>query len=466
MHRSRFLSPLTVLLLLASLMVSLPLVAQQAPEAAPPESAPASARLAHWFNQAAQAFDSGQLDDWVEATEKLHELRPYNQDFMTHLVVGYARQQDLNQAFGMMLNMQQQGLAEDWSRFEELAPLREHRLYDHLVGLMSEAGQPFGRFEDHGRVPADLAMPEGIARDPESDLLFVGSVRDGRILSSDDGEDWTVFATPETVKGLASVFDLVVDSERGYLWVATGSAPQFRGYDAENLAPSALLKLDLESGELLDVFAVPGAGDQHLLGSIALASDGTVYAADTRQPVVFRLTEGEGALQLFFGNRDFSSLRGLALSGDDRLLYIADYEQGIFVLATDGSNQGWKLAVPETLNEGGIDGLYWWENHLVAIQNGVSPQRVLRLQLGPDGLGVIAVAPVLAALEAFDTPTFGVMDGSRLMMFSGSHWQHVDGRGNPLADELPKIRLLEADVDSAEVMVVGEEALEQLQRGG
>jgi sugar lactone lactonase YvrE len=452
--------------MVASLAVSIPLVAQQAPDAAPPDSAPAGARLAYWFSQAAQAFETDQVDDWVKATEQLHELRPYNQDFMTHLVIGYARQQDLNKAFGMMLKMQQQGLAEDWSRFEELAPLREHRLYDHLVGLMTEAGQPFGRYADYGEVPAGLAMPEGMARDPDTDRLFVGSVRDGRILSSDDGKDWKVFATPETIDGLASVFDLVVDSERGHLWVATGPAPQFRGSDAENPVSSALLKLDLESGEPLGVFAVPGAGDQHLLGSMALASDGTVYAADTRQPVVFRLTQGEGALRPFFGNQNFSSLRGLALSGDDRLLYIADYEQGIFVLATDGSDQGWKLAVPETLNEGGIDGLYWWEDHLVAIQNGVSPQRVLRLQLGPDGLGVIAVAPVLAALEAFDTPTFGAMDGSRLVMFSGSHWQHVDGRGNPLGDELPTIRLLETDVDASEVMVVGEEALEQLQRGG
>lgn len=463
--RRSFLSHCLSMLMLMSLAVSVPLPAQQAPDAPPPDSAPAGARLAYWFNQAAQAFDGDRLDDWVQATEQLHELRPYNQDFMTHLVIGYARQNDLSNAFNMMLRMQQQGLAEDWSRFEELAPLREHRLYDHLAGLMNEAGQPFGRFEVKGRLPEDFAMPEGIARDPETDRLFVGSVRDGRILSSTDGETWTVFASPETVPGLASVFDLVVDGERGHLWVATGSAPQFKDFDPDAIMPTALLKLDLSSGERLGVYPIAGGSPQYLLGSMVLASDGTVYVADTRQPVVFRLAAGSDELQPFFGNRDFSSLRGMALSEDDGLLYLSDYEQGIFILATDGSNQGWKLAVPDTLNQGGIDGLYWWENHLIIIQNGVSPQRVLRLQLGPDGLGVTAVAPVLAALETFDTPTFGVMDGSRLVLFSGSHWQHVDGRGNPLGDELAQIRLLETDVDAAEVMVVGQEALEQLQRG-
>ncbi len=166
---------------------------------------------------------------------------------------------------------------------------------------------------------------------------------------------------------------------------------------------------------------------------------------------------------MFFGSPNFSSLRGLALSPDDRLLYVADYEQGIFIISTTGAQQAWQLAVPPTLNVTGIDGLYWWDGHLVIIQNGISPQRVMRLQLGADGLGVTAVAPVLAALEVFDTPTFGVMDDNWLHLFSGSHWQHVDGRGRPLDEALPPVSILTTSVDAGEIMVVGEEALRQLQ---
>ena len=66
-------------------------------------------------------------------------------------------------------------------------------------------------------------------------------------------------------------------------------------------------------------------------------------------------------------------------------LYMSDYEVGIFVVNTDDPTKAWKLAVPENLNEGGIDGLYLWNDHLVGIQNGISPQRVVRLKLGDDG---------------------------------------------------------------------------------
>jgi pentatricopeptide repeat protein len=466
MRRTRLAPSLIFLILLSCLATSAPLTAQLAADAPPPDNAPAGVQMAYWFREAARAFETDQVDQWVEATEKLHAIRPYDQDYMTHLVRGYARQGDISSAFDTMLKMQKQGLAENWERFEDVASLRQYGLYEHLSDLMTQAGEPYGQYEDLGMLPEPMAMPEGIARHPDSGRLFVGGIKDGRILTSENGNEWSLFASPDAIEGLASVFALVVDAERGHLWVATSMVPQFDGFNPDISMPSALIRLDLESGEFQDRYLIEGGGESHVLGSMALASDGTVYAADTLQPVVFRLEAGGDALQPFFGNRNFSSLRGLALSGDDRLLYMADYEQGVFVLATDGSNQGWKLAVPETLNEGGIDGLYWWNDHLVAIQNGIRPQRVIRLKLGPDGLGVVAVAPVLAGLKVFDTPTFGAMDGSELVMFSGSHWQHVDGRGEATGNSLPSIRLIETDVDADDIMAVGQEALEQLQRGG
>lgn len=446
----------------ATLLAVGPDMARAQPIAA---DAPQAVQLSYWFDRAARAFDEDRLDDWVSATEQLHQLRPYNQDLMRHLVVGYARQNRLSQAFNTMLMMQQQGLAEDWSTYEELEPLRQHRLYTHLVDLMREAGQPFGRFDTLADLPSELAMPEALAFDAATDRLFVGSLRDGSVhLLGSDGE-WSVFASPDKVEGMAGVFGLALDSERGHVWVATGQVPQFAGFDPQAAIKTALIKLDLESGERLATHVIGDSALSHLLGSVIVAADGTVFAADTHNPLLFRLRPGAEELELMFGSQNLSSFRGLALSGDDGLLYVADYEQGIYIIATDDSRRAWQLAVPETLNVGGVDGLYWWKQHLILIQNGISPQRVLRLQLGADGLGVTAVAPVLAALEIFDTPTFGTMDGSRLMLFSGSHWQHVDPRGRPLADSLPQISVLKTDVDATEIMTVGEEALRQMQGG-
>lgn len=450
--------------LAVALIVALSMSAAADAERPPLEEMPHGFQIAFWMNQAALAFNERDYRDWARATEKLHAIRPYNQDFMRHLVKAYAQTGETAKAFNMMLLMQQQGLSENWDEIEEVAPLREHRLYSHLRDLMSEAGQSFGRAETFATLGSDIAMPEALTHDPKTGRFFVGTIRDGRILVSEDGESWNSFATPDSHEGLMAVFDLTVDDQRGHLWVATGAAPQFEGFRSEHRGHTGLLKLDLANGELISSYWLPREGNGRMIGSLALAPDGTVYAADASTPLLYRLQSDDEQPQVFFSHHNFSSLRGLAVSPDGERLYVADYEVGILVIGLDDSRQAWKLHVPETLNEGGIDGLYFWDNHLIAIQNGVTPERVLRLELGPDGLGVVSVAPILAAHEEFNVPTFGTMVGDSLYFFGASHWQHVDRRGRSGDTELPTIPIFKTDVDSPELMVVGRDLMEEMRR--
>lgn len=439
-------------------MTSVLAIAQQ-----PGTQPPPAQQMGHWLGKAARAYHREDHEAWVEATQQLHRLRPYNQDFMSHLVQGHALTGNISGAFDIMLKMQQQGLAQDWDEVDAVAPMREHRLYEHLNNLMKEAGQPFGDVAVWSQLDAGMAMPEALAYDAESGRMFVGTVRDGAIHVSDDGQNWELFANPESITQLQGIFDLAVDAERGFLWVATGRVGQFQGPRREDGVRSSLLRLDLKTGELDREFPLSSGSGRNLLGSLAVSSQGTVFAADTQSPVIYQLDADDEALRPFFGHQNFTSLRGIALSGDDRLLYVADYELGIFVIDAANREQAWKLAVPDTLNEGGIDGLFWWDNHLVVIQNAISPQRIVRLQLGDDGLGVTAVAPIAAARPEFDTPTFGVMNGQELYFLAVSHWQHVDGKGES-PEPLPEVPIMKLDVDAASVQVVGQEILDQLKR--
>lgn len=455
-----------VFTLATAILVAVPAFGQSGEEAGTPaqQSGPVPGQqMSHWFRRAAEAFQRGDIEGWVEATGELHRLRPYNQDFMRHLVEGHARLGNLSEAFEMMLTMQQQGLSQDWDAIDAVAPLREHRLYDHLSGLMLDAGEAFGDVELWSTLDQRYAMPEALAFDQRSDRIFVGTVRDGLILSTTDGQSWDRYATPESLSGLQAVFDLEVDAERRHLWVATGTVSQFQGEEREDGVRSALLRLDLDSGELQAEYPLSSGSGRNLIGSLVVASDGTVFAADAQAPIIYRLEPGAEALRPFFGHQNFTSLRGLAINDDDSLLYVADYELGIFVIDASGGQQAWQLAVPETFNAGGVDGLFWWDNHLVLIQNAITPQRVVRLDLGADGLGVTAVAPLAAARDEFDTPTFGVMDGSELYFLAASHWQHVDASGNA-AGELPDVPLMTVDVANASVRVAGQEMLERLKR--
>ncbi len=471
MNASKTIQILFVLFLLLGIAAASPAPAQLAPTATPPKPlqalgpAGSQVEIGRWLTQAAAAYQQGEYTQWVRALEQLHALRPYNADFMRQLVEGYARIGDRSSAFNMMLRMQQQGLSVDWSEVEGLASIQPYPLYGHLSQLMTEAARPFGSAEVDVEIPGEIAMPEALAHDPNTDRLFVGTVRDGLIkVHGPDGETFETFASPETVDGLMAVFDLVADPARGHLWVATGSTSQFRGATSTNFGRTSLIRLDLATGEKQAEFRVLPDGKPHLLGAMALAEDGTIYAADNLTPYVYRLAPGAERPEVILGNPVFTGLRGIALSPDATKLYVADYELGVFVFQTEGERRGLPLPAPDTLNLGGIDGLYRWDNSLVAIQNGIAPQRVIRLDLDASGTRVESVAPLVVADPRFDIPTFGTLVDDELLFLASSHWDKVAADGRPAGGALPPVPVLRSPVDEAQNLVVGQEMLEQMKR--
>jgi len=422
--------------------------------------------IAVLMQRAAEAYATDDHAGWTQALEALHRQRPYNHDFMRQLVIAYALTEQTSKAFNTMLTMQKQGLAENWDEIESLESLRSYPLYEYLRDLMREAGNPFGEVRNAAIVERKWSMPEAIAQDPASGRIFVGTVRDGLVLVRAPGADgFEVFADPDRVTGLQAVFALHVDAERGHLWVATGGASQYRNHRASDYGRTALIQLDLESGRELGQFKVLPDGVPHLLGAITQAADGTLYAADSLSPIVFRLVPGAERPEPWVTQPTFTGLRGIALSQDERRLYVSDYELGLYFFELGDPVKTFRLGAPETLNLGGIDGLYRWRNSLVVIQNGMTPERVLRLDLSEDGSVVEQIAAIAVAQPEFDIPTWGTLVGDDLFYFGSSHWQQVDSRGRPVASPLVDVPILRSPVERAENVVVGSEMIERIKHG-
>ena len=65
---------------------------------------------------------------------------------------------------------------------------------------------------------------------------------------------------------------------------------------------------------------------------------------------------------------------------NDEELFVADYVKGMYKLNVP-NKQLTKLEVLPEVSMKGIDGVYFYNNSLLAIQNGVSPVRCLYLPL-------------------------------------------------------------------------------------
>lgn len=410
------------ILLVICLVIAIPSSIAQTKDNKPlPESVP---RL---LNIANAAYEAGDHEGFRKAMQALHQKRPYNSDYMYQLAIANALLGDKSGAYDVMLTMQRQGLAYDFMTPEATKDIRGTQAFDYLAELMVMAGEPMGDSTLEFTLPANVSMPETIAWDDSRGKFLVGTKAEGSILAVEADGQVTELIKADKENGLWAVMGIVVDADRNRLWVSSASIPDFTNYDRTEKGRSALYEYDLKTLELKNRYPVPVDGKAHILGNMVLNPDGDLFIVDRNLPLVYRKSVGENKIKPVLGFREMISMRGAAMRDDGSIMYIADREMGIAMVEMKTGRTG-HLVVPDTLNLGGIDGLYYKDNSLIMIQNGIKPQRVMKLNLDPTGTNVAGVVPMAVAQPEFDYPTFGTLKGEKLYFFANSHWA---GGGQP-----------------------------------
>lgn len=406
----------------AVMLLALPVPAQEAAGDRP--DVPAGQRAVGVPELRAIANRAYAAEDYAafrQAVEGLHTLRPWNADYMALLVVAHALNGDRAKAYEMMLTMQRQGLSYDFDGTEDSRSLRGTEAYEYINDLLIRQGEAAGQAELLFELPDELLLPTAIEWDSSREAFLVANARDGAVWRVNRQGETEELLRANEENGLWAIFGLLVDAENNRLWLTTAANENFSGFDETDAGRSALRAFTLDTLEPVGTYPVPVDGQPHRLGDLALAAGGDVYTVDTVLPRIYRLEKDGDRLKPFVASSDNVSFRGVAASDDGRMLYVADYAMGIMALDLE-ARQARRLAGPETLNLGGIEGLFFWDGHLVMIQNGNAPQRVMRLALEDDGMTVSEVAPLAIAQPFFDYPSFGTVVGEDLVFFANSHW--------------------------------------------
>ena len=350
--------------------------------------------------------------------EQLVRLLPNAGDLRIKLAKVYAGADDKTHAYDLLLKMINQGYAYDISKEPGFENAQGTKVWDYILSSFDHNSKPFG----DGKVAFDLpkgdTLIEAIAWDPKRKQLLAGSVRDGKIQLVDAKGQATDFIAPSAENGLWGVFGLAIDSAHDKLFVISNGVPHFRGFSAEMLGKANLSEFTLSSGKFVRKYALPEDGHSHILSSIATDGKGAVYVADGVNEVIYRLDGGK--LELMLGNPALSGIRGMALTPDGKTMYFADASLGIFGVDLTKCAPFNLAYNPERLVLGGIEGLYWYQGTLVAIQGSMVPQRVIRLKLSEDGRAIVSAQPLDAAQPAFEAPTTGTIAGDDLYFIANS----------------------------------------------
>jgi sugar lactone lactonase YvrE len=276
-------------------------------------------------------------------------------------------------------------------------------------------------------LPERDLLTEGIAHDARDDVFYVGSVHRSKIFRITRGG--TVSELAPELPGRWAPLGLRVDRKRGALWVAAAALPQTVGYNPSDSGRSAILRYDLKSGRLRARYDAPADGTPHAIGDLIVTRGGDVYATDSRAPVIYRVPARGDSLERFVESPLLLSGQGLALTPDERSLYVADYARGILRVDLAGRSVSLVEAADSVLALG-IDGLYFQRGSLVGIQNGVSPHRVARFTLSPAGDRVVRAEVLERAHPRYDEPTLGVLVDGDLYYIANAQWERFgeDGR--------------------------------------
>lgn len=299
------------------------------------------------------------------------------------------------------------------------------------------AAEPKERPSGHSTIAFTMRekdlIPEGIAADPATGRLFVGSIEKRKIVAlSPEGKESSF--VPSGAAGLGPVIGLRVDSVRGRLWAV--SEPKGRPKSDPGTF-HGIYAFTLSDGSLAARIELPRSlGPHHELNDVCLDDAGTAYVTDSAAGMIFRAEPGKKkltALPLAPGaSAKLKDANGIVCTPDGLRLYVAAADGVVAVDPKAGTAT--VLATPPDVpgGLGGCDGLYLeTPDRLVGIQNGnPGKERVLRATLDPAGLAATRIDVLLAGDPSFKIPTTGAILNGALFLIANSQVASYDTVGN------------------------------------
>lgn len=389
---------------------------------------PKSAR--YYRQQAALAYTA---KDYARAAENFNQalaLIPDHPTLFYNLGAISALQGKKAEAIAYLSRLTEMGLALHPDRDRDFDSIKESAEFKDILKRFESNKAPVINSSTAFTVHEKGLITEGLAYDPVDETFFISSVHKRKILSISKSGDVKTFATE--ADGLWSVLGMRVDAKRRLLWVTTSAFTQMENYKKEEDGSSAVFKFDLRTRKLLKKYQLSNA-KKHALGDLTIQSNGDVYTTDSLSAAIYVIRAQPDEIELLLEDPGFASPQGLAFSTDERHLFMADYSTGLFDIEVSTKKVAHLGPIAgQTLL--GIDGLYFYKGSLIGVQNGVSPQRVVRIALSKDLRRAEQLRVIEASNPVFLEPTLGVLVNGEFYFIANSQWPLI-GEDGKFADE-------------------------------
>jgi hypothetical protein len=351
---------------------------------------------------------SAQQSAAVERMEQLLTANPAVGGVMFGLATVYASAGQAEEAVRWLRKALDTGIAVEVVGNSAFESIRRTKAFQDILPRAVASAVPLVASTLAFRTDEKDLGPEGIAYDPQDRCFYLGSMTKRKIVRVGADGVQSDFTTAGQ-DGLLGVLGLRVDRARRHLW-ANAFAPD----GSADAGASGLFQYDLGSGRLLRKFVVGSSSDKHLFNDLVVTADGGVFLTDSERGYIYRLPPEGGSLEVFIGaGGEYRYLNGITLDASGRRLYISDFLHGISLLDI-ATRRIIPVGHAVNISTLGIDGLYLFENSLIAIQNADGMERILRFKLDKAGTRISAMRALERGNSQYETPMTGAIAGHDL----------------------------------------------------
>jgi sugar lactone lactonase YvrE len=372
--------------------------------------------------------DSPVLADIHSVEQRLGQL-PDRAPALSQLAHDYAALGDMRRAMALVkeyVSLREDYTPEGDSAFDSMKESAEFRK------LVEDVHREFPAVH-HARtafvVPQPDLVPEGLAVDVQAQIFYMSSMNRDKIVKISRTRQVSDFVPAEKYR-LQSVCGIKVDRGNRDVWANTCPA---NGSGAE------LVHFD-RRGNLLGRFHVSTPGP-HLFNDLVLTQHGEIFLTDSLANLVYLFDRGKQKFTALSLPRTLYYPNGIALSGDEDLVYVSD---AFGILRYDLRSRAASEVsrdIPATI--AGFDGLYWYKNTFVGIQNSLGLPRVVQFSLSTDGSHVIGMKVLEYRTQFVQGPTTGAIDGSKFYFMSNTQ---IDNWANGKVVEREKLAPVQVSI--------------------
>jgi len=375
------------------------------------------------YKQSVVAYKARNYALFLKLSKQLDSIRPSHPVFAYNVAAGYALIKKEKEAVAALKKVVLMNNTIDFEAEADFENIKKAAGFQKLKELKEAQDKVVETSNFKVSLSEKDLHPEGVIFLDKYKLWLASSIHLKKIVAFDSKgvcSDWFT-DTPY------SIFSLRTDASQRYLWVTCSAMPEMKNFTEAINGRNEILKIDIKTRRLVKRYVADG---KHIFGDIALAKNGDVYISDSVEPIIYKIQKDKMPLEKIVIWKDLTgiafNLQGLTFNPDESKLFVADYLNGIMVVTMkDDFKTSW-LSIPDGATKKGTDGLVFYKNSLIAIQNGAVPIRIVRFNLNPENTQITDYKVFDNNRADFNEPTSGNITNGKLYFFANAPWKFYD----------------------------------------